>query len=97
MCVGSGTPGNGVFSHVANAQSVLASFTLPLFTPIGVSETADTSVAAAVSSVAGGYGVGVPRGIVRVAVFPFWPVILITNGPVMLLPSGFFARGTWIV
>src|SRR5215218_2311067 len=70
----------------------------PLFTPIGVSETADTRVAAAVSSVAGGYSVGVvERAIVKVAVFPVWPVSLITNGPVILLPSAFFARGTWIV
>jgi hypothetical protein len=94
MCVGSGTPGNDVLSHVANAQSVLAIFTTPLLTPIGVSATADTRVAAVVSSVAGGYGVGVARGIVKVAVFPVWPVSLITSGPLTLLPSGFFARGT---
>src|SRR6188474_216914 len=74
ICVVSWMPGKGDFSHVANAQSVLAIFTTPLFSPISVSATADTRVAAAVSIVAGGYGVGVPRGIVRVAVLPFWPV-----------------------
>src|SRR5262245_23775303 len=94
ICVVSGTPGNGVVSHVANAQSVLAIFTTPLFAPIGVSATADTRLAAAVSSVAGGYSVGVPRGMIKVVVVPVTPVSLITNGPVILLPSGFLARGT---
>ncbi len=94
MRAGSGVPGNGVFSQVANAQSALAIFTTPDLTPSAVSETADTSVAFDVSSVAAGYGDGVPRGMISVAVLPLWPRSRTTSGPVMLLPSGFFARGT---
>src|SRR5436190_18878338 len=68
MCVGSGVPGNGVCSHVANAQSVLAMLTTPPLTPTGLSDTAEINLAFVVSSVAAGYGDGVPRGIINAAV-----------------------------
>src|SRR5438034_7588105 len=54
MCAGSGVPGNGVFSQSANVQSPAGIFTSPLFTPIALSDTADTSVALLVSIVTGG-------------------------------------------
>src|SRR5262245_54129920 len=97
MCVGSGVPGNGVLSHVANAQSLLAMLTTPALTASPRSDTADSSFAFVVSSVAAGDGDGVARGMVSVAVVPLCPMIRTTSGPVMLLPSGFLARGTWIV
>jgi hypothetical protein len=97
MCAGSAVPGNGVCSHVANAQSVLAMFTTPRLTPAALSDTAEINFAVVVSSVAGGYGDGVARGIVSAAVVPLWPRMRMTSGPVMLLPSGCFARGTSIV
>src|SRR5882672_1145878 len=87
MCAGSGVPGNGSFSHVANAQSEAAIFTSPLFTPVTLSDTADTSVAFVVSSVAAGYGDGVARGMINAAVLPLCSRMRMTSGPVMLLPS----------
>ena len=41
-----------------------------------------------VSSVAGGYGDGVARGMISAAVVPLWPRMRMMSGPVMLLPSG---------
>ena len=69
MRVGSGVPGNGVVSHDANAQSVLAIFTTPDLTPSAFSDVAEISVAFDVSSVAAGYA-GVPRDIRSRAVVP---------------------------
>ena len=51
---GSGVPGNGMFSHDANAQSVLAILTTPDLTPSAVSEP-EIGVAFVVSSVTAGY------------------------------------------
>src|SRR5262245_51414817 len=97
MWVGSGVPGNGVFSQLANAQSPLAMLTTPPLTPEALSDTAEISLAFVVSRVAAGYGDGVARGIISVAVLPLWLRMRMTSGPVMLVPSAFFARGTWIV
>ena len=55
---GSGVPGNGVVAQSANAQSLAGITTVPLLTPVALSDTADTSDALVVSSVAGGYGDG---------------------------------------
>src|SRR5436190_16715536 len=54
--VASGVPGNGVVSQFANAQSVLRISTVPLFTPVALSVTADVSDAFVVSRVVGRYG-----------------------------------------
>jgi hypothetical protein len=51
---GSGVPGNGVFAQSANAQSPAGITTVPLLTPVALSDTAETSDALEVSSVAGG-------------------------------------------
>src|SRR6266850_1679788 len=67
MRAGSGVPGNGVLSQLANAQSVLAMLTTPFLTPAALSDTAEISVAFVVSRVAAGYGDGVARGIVSAA------------------------------
>src|SRR6185295_12191976 len=91
--VGSGVPGNGVVSQEANAQSALAIFVTPDLTPSAVSESAEINVAFDVSSVAAGYA-GVPRDIRIRAVLPFWSSMRAMNGPTMLLPSRFVARGT---
>src|ERR1700730_10796813 len=91
---GSGVPGNGACEQSANAQSLLEIFTSPLFTPVALSDEADTRVAFVVSSVRGGYGDGVARGMISAAVLPLCPTNRITSGPAMLAPSGFLARGT---
>src|SRR5262249_9177135 len=50
---GSGVPGNGVVRQSANAQSLAPIDVMPVFTPEGVSDVADTSDAPFVSSDAG--------------------------------------------
>ena len=88
-------PGNGVFSHVANAQSALAIFTTPALTPSALSDTADTSVAfVRVERRRRIRATACRAESSAVAVVPLWPRMRTTSGPVMLLPSGFFARGT---
>ena len=94
MRVGSGVPGNGTVRQSANAQSELAIETTPLFTPAGVSDATETSVALAVSSVAGIRPAAPGSGCVLTP-----PATLTKRAqtrPVTADPSARFATGTSI-
>src|SRR5688572_8071812 len=81
--VGSGVPGNGVDEQSANAHAVLGIVTAPFFTPVAISPVADVRVALEVSSEAGGYGEGWPRGITSGVVYPVRFMNRSTSGPVI--------------
>src|SRR5687767_11819174 len=95
ICVGSGVPGKG-FSALqrAHAQSLLATVRSPLIFPSIVSPVRVTSVAFAVSSVAGLYGNGLLLSTSGCDAGPVALTMRPMTRPVMGDPFACFATGT---